>query len=139
MQAVRAAILAAAVAAFWVDAGAAADEQPPTGAEAGKIIFKTICVSCHGKDARGGGPVAESLKTKPADLHLIARRRSGSFPQDEIAQFIDGRKAPPAHGTREMPVWGDRLATAAPDAQERERRREQAIEQVVAYLKTIQD
>jgi mono/diheme cytochrome c family protein len=134
----RIAILAAAVGAFWADAAIAAD-QPPTGAEAGKVIFGTICVSCHGKDARGGGPVADSLKTKPADLHLIARRRSGTFPQDEIGQYIDGRKAPPAHGTREMPVWGDKLATAAPDAQERERRREQAIEQVVAYLKTIQD
>lgn len=136
---VRTVVLAATAAVFRIDAGAAAAPQPPSGAEAGKIIFNTICVSCHGKDARGGGPVAESLKTKPADLRLVARRRNGSFPQDEIGQFIDGRKAPLAHGTREMPVWGDRLATAAPDPQEREQRREQAIAALIAYLKTIQD
>ena len=135
----RAAILTVAVAAFWVGAAAAADVQPPTGAEAGKISFRTICVSCHGQDARGDGPVAASLKTKPANLRLIARRRSGGFPEDEIGQYIDGRKAPSAHGTREMPVWGDELATAAPDAQERERRRAQRIAEVVAYLKTIQE
>jgi mono/diheme cytochrome c family protein len=135
----RTAVLAAAVAAFWVDAGPAAGQQPPTGAEAGEIIFRTICISCHGKDARGGGPVAESLKTKPSDLRLIARRRGGSFPQDELGQYIDGRKAPLAHGTREMPVWGDKIAAAAPIAQDREQRRDQAVEALVAYLKSIQE
>jgi len=134
----RSAVLTAAMAVFWVDAGAAADQQPPTGSEAGRMIFSTICVSCHGKDARGGGPVAASLKTKPANLRLIARRRNGSFSHDEIGEYIDGRKAPLAHGTREMPVWGDSLATAAPEP-EREQRRKQRIEEVVAYLKTIQE
>jgi mono/diheme cytochrome c family protein len=135
----RTAVLAAATAAFLVKAGAAAEPQPPTGAEAGKIIFQTICASCHGQDARGGGPVAQSLKTKPANLRLIARRRNGSFPEDEIKQHIDGRIPPVAHCTREMPVWGDRLASAAPEAEVREQRREQAIEQLVTYLRTIQD
>jgi mono/diheme cytochrome c family protein len=126
------------MAVFWVDAGAAADPQPPTGSEAGRMTFSTICVSCHGKDARGGGPVAASLKTKPANLRLIARRRNGSFSHDEIGEYIDGRKASLAHGTREMPVWGDALATAAPEP-EREQRRKLRIEEVVAYLKTIQE
>ena len=134
----RSAVLTAAMAVFWVDAVAAADQQPPTGSEAGRMIFNTICVSCHGKDARGGGPVAASLKTPPANLRLIARRRNGSFSHDEIGEYIDGRKAPVAHGTREMPVWGDTLATAAPEP-EREQRRKLHIEEVVAYLKTLQE
>jgi mono/diheme cytochrome c family protein len=117
---------------------AAAQSKPPTGADAGAIVFRTICASCHGKDARGGGPVAASLKTKPANLRLIAKRRNGSFPQDEIEQHIDGRNAPPAHGTREMPVWGEELASAAP-SEEREQRRKQRIDEVVAYLKKIQE
>ena len=133
----RPAVLTAAMAVFWVGA-AAAQPKPPTGAEAGEIVFRTICASCHGNDARGGGPVAASLKTKPANLRLIAKRRNGSFPQDEIEQHIDGRKAPLVHGTREMPVWGEALAPAAP-AEEREQRRKQRIEEVVAYLKTIQE
>lgn len=134
----RSGVLTAATAAFCLNAGASADQQPPTGSEAGRMIFNTICVSCHGKDARGGGPVAASLKTAPANLRLIAQRRNGSFSHDEIGQYIDGRKAPLAHGTREMPVWGDSLATAAPEP-EREQRRKLHIEEVVAYLKTIQE
>jgi mono/diheme cytochrome c family protein len=134
----RSAVLTAVVAVFWVGAAVADEKQPPTGSEAGEMIFRSICVSCHGKDARGEGPVAASLKTKPANLRLIAQRRNGSFPYDEIAQYIDGRQAPPAHGTREMPVWGDALATAAPEP-EREQRRKLRIEEVVAYLKTIQE
>jgi mono/diheme cytochrome c family protein len=134
----RSAVMAAAGAALCVAAGAAAEVQPPTGAEAGKIVFRKICVSCHGSDARGGGPAAESLKVKPADLRLIAKRRNGTFPEDEIKQHIDGRKAPAAHGTRDMPVWGDYVAALAPDT-EREPRREQLFDAVVAYLKTIQE
>jgi mono/diheme cytochrome c family protein len=133
----RAAVPTAALALFWVGA-AAAQPKPPRGAEAGEILFRTSCASCHGKDARGGGPVAAGLKTKPANLRLIAKRRNGSFPVDEIEGYIDGRKAPPAHGTREMPVWGEAIGPAAP-AEEREPRRKARIEEVVAYLKTIQE
>ncbi len=133
----RVAVSTAALAVFWVGA-AMAQPKPPTGAEGGELVFRTICASCHGKDARGGGPVAAGLKAKPANLRLIARRRNGTFPADEIAGFVDGRNAPVAHGTREMPVWGEALAPAAP-AVERELRRKARIEEVVAYLKAIQE
>jgi hypothetical protein len=83
--------------------------------------------------------VAESLKTKPLDLRQIARRRGGTFPDGEIAQYIDGRTRTAAHGTTDMPVWGDSLAQAVTDEQERERRIERAVEMLVAYLKTIQE
>ncbi|MFN8096086.1 MAG: c-type cytochrome [Vicinamibacteria bacterium] len=133
----RAPVATAVLAFFW--AGPAGSEpKPPTGAAGGELVFRAICASCHGKDARGGGPVAASLKEKPANLRLIAKRRNGSFPAAEIEGYVDGRNAPAAHGTREMPVWGESLAPAAP-AEEREQRRKARIEEVVAYLKTIQE
>lgn len=135
----RTAILAAALTGLCATAGQAAAPEPPKGAEGGKGIFRTICSSCHGTDARGGGPVAESLKTKPPDLRRIAERRGGTFSEGEVAQYIDGRKRTPAHGTSEMPVWGDSLAKAVTDEQERERRIERAVEMLVTYLKTIQE
>ena len=135
----RAATLAAAVTALCAGAGEPAQQEPPKGAEGGKVIYRTICASCHGEDARGGGPVAESLKTKPANLRLIVRRGGGSFPEDEVKRHVDGRKATPAHGTREMPVWGDSLATAVPYLEEREERIERAIAMLIDYLKTIQE
>jgi len=46
------------------------------------------------------------LNTAPSDLTGIAARRGCRFPDNEIAAFVDGRFVPPAHVTREMPVWG---------------------------------
>ena len=136
----RVAILAvAALAGLSVAAGEAAAQPPPTGAEGGKIIFRTVCASCHGMDARGDGPVTTSLRTRPANLRRIAQRRGGTFPDEEIARFIDGRTSTPAHGTSDMPVWGDSLAKAVTDEPERERRIARAVELLVAYLKTIQE
>lgn len=133
----RASLFAAAV--LWAGMAEAARPEPPKGAEGGKRIFESVCAPCHGSDARGDGPVADSLKTKPADLRQIARRRGGSFPQGEVARHIDGRETTAAHGTREMPVWGDTLASAVPDEPERERRIARAIEMLVAYLEKIQE
>ena len=134
----RTAILAATLTVLCAAAGRPAGPQPPK-VEGGKTIFQTICASCHGADARGGGPVAESLKTKPPDLRRIAQRRGGTFPEGEVAGFIDGRTRTPAHGTSEMPVWGDRLARAVKDEKEREGRVARNVEMLVAYLKTIQE
>ena len=135
----RTAILAAALTGLCAAAGQPASSEPPQGAEGGNSIFRTICSSCHGTDARGGGPVAESLKTKPSDLRRIAQRRGGAFPEGDVARYIDGRTRTPAHGTSEMPVWGDSLAKAVSDEQEREQRIGRAVEMLVAYLKTIQE
>ena len=135
----RTAILAALVTGLCATAGEPAQSEPPKGAEGGKNIFRTICASCHGTDARGGGPVANSLKTKPPDLRRIAQRRGASFPKVDVARYIDGRERTPAHGTREMPVWGDGLASAVPEKEERERRIGRAIEMLVAYLETIRE
>jgi mono/diheme cytochrome c family protein len=117
---------------------AAAQVQPPTGSAGGKIIFRQVCATCHGTDARGTGPVAKSLKTPPADLTRIATRRGGTFPSDEVATFIDGRKDVAAHGSREMPVWGDSLAQAVDNKDTREKRIEEAIHMLVQYMETIQ-
>jgi mono/diheme cytochrome c family protein len=74
--------------------------------EAGSQLFTSYCASCHGRDARGRGPVASALAIPPADLTRIAARRGGRFEPAEVAAYIDGRHEVLAHGRREMPVWG---------------------------------
>ena len=76
-------------------------------ARAGRQDYVNHCASCHGADATGNGPVAVALNVKPADLTRISARRGGKFPFGEMAKFIDGRTRIGAHGTREMPVWGE--------------------------------
>jgi mono/diheme cytochrome c family protein len=73
----------------------------------GRDLFRAYCATCHGADARGGGPAAASLKTKPPDLTRIAQRRGGAFPLADVEKIIAGEQASAeTHGQREMPIWG---------------------------------
>ena len=87
---------------------------------------------------RGSGPVAAALTIPPADLTRIAARRGGDFPADDIAAWIDGRLASPAHGTREMPVWGYRFAEGLPPGELSQELVRGRILTVVEYLRSIQ-
>jgi mono/diheme cytochrome c family protein len=121
------------------DGSAAAPVDPnPMLVEVGRDAFATHCAACHGADARGAGPAAAALRTPPADLTRIAARRGGDFPADEIAAWIDGRLAPPAHGTREMPVWGYRFAEGLPAGELTQELVRGRILTVVEYLRSIQ-
>jgi mono/diheme cytochrome c family protein len=86
-------------------AAAARAEDPDVGTSE----FKSSCASCHGSDARGKGPVADQLKVPPPDLTTLAKRNNGAFPKDAVYETIAGSKTIPAHGIREMPVWGERF------------------------------
>jgi hypothetical protein len=89
-------------------------------------------------DGRGNGPVALSLATQPPDLTTMAVRRRGEYPYDELASYIDGRKAVVAHGSREMPVWGERFAEEFPADPQRERIIHGKVLMLLVYLESIQ-
>lgn len=113
----------------------AADEAPEmSGAE----LFRTFCASCHGAQARGDGPVAEVLRTPPADLTTIAARNGGVFPRDRVRERIDGQQQIGAHGTREMPIWGWELYAFRGEDAARRKHVAELIDRVVEYLATIQ-
>ncbi len=91
--------------AFGVNAAAWAQDT-----DFGKSLFVTSCASCHGIDGRGKGPLSGQLKVAPPDLTVLVKKNSGVFPVRALYEVIDGRKAMAAHGTRNMPVWGDLYA-----------------------------
>jgi cytochrome c553 len=78
----------------------------PVPASDAKKMFDTYCAVCHGKDGTGTGPAAKSLTKAPADLTKISARNNGTFPEVHIKRFIEGLDEVPAHGTRDMPMWG---------------------------------
>ena len=75
----------------------------------GKSEFQSSCASCHGADGKGKGPVGALLKVPPPDLTMLARNNNGIFPTNAVYESISGLKTIPAHGTREMPIWGERF------------------------------
>lgn len=75
----------------------------------GKGEFQSSCASCHGMDGKGKGPVSAQLKVAPADLTMLAKNSNGVFPAKTVYEAIEGSKAVAAHGTREMPIWGERF------------------------------
>lgn len=73
----------------------------------GKSEFAKRCAVCHGPNGAGDGPLAELLTQPPPDLTKISQRNNGKFPILDIYQSIDGRRGVRAHGTMDMPIWGN--------------------------------
>lgn len=94
------------VSACAASACAAAADRP----DPGRREFMNSCAACHGADARGFGPLWASLKMPPADLTVLSKKNGGVFPVERVQQIVDGRAEVKAHGSREMPVWGERFA-----------------------------
>lgn len=76
-----------------------------TRADFGKRQFDANCASCHGADGKGRGILVEFLRKSPPDLTQLARRNNGALPVSRLYEVIEGSGVP-AHGTRDMPVWG---------------------------------
>jgi mono/diheme cytochrome c family protein len=73
----------------------------------GPDLFHAHCAPCHGSEGKGNGPAAAALKTKPADLTILAKNNGGTFPTEKVRKFISGDDPSlSSHGSREMPVWG---------------------------------
>jgi len=102
----------------------------------GDALFKTYCGSCHGKSAKGDGPLADSLRFRPPDLTLFAKRNKGKFDADKVYRIIDGREPVKGHGGTDMPVWGDAFKRSVEGYSENAVKTR--IQAIVEYLKTIQ-
>jgi len=101
----------------------------------GSTSFDLYCATCHGRDGTGSGPVASSLRIRPADLTTLTRRHNGTFPREQVRAYIDGKNRPPAaHGSSEMPVWGPMLRALDPS----DRRVDVRLDNLVAFIESIQ-
>lgn len=90
------------------------EPMQPAPANSGQKMYMAYCASCHGPDGKGDGPAAPALKIPPPDLTLLSQRNGGQFPTDKIRTILKFGVATPAHGSIDMPVWGD-LFTMMPD------------------------
>lgn len=112
-----------------------ASANPPQRT-AGRDVFRNYCATCHGPTGRGDGPLADSMRRKPANLTEIAKRNGGTYPSDLVFRTIDGRQPVRGHGGPDMPVWGDAFARSTVGGNAEAVR--QKIESLVKFLETIQ-
>lgn len=101
----------------------------------GPDLYRAHCAACHGPEGKGNGPAAVALKTKPADLTILAKNNGGNFPTQRVQKFISGDDpSVVAHGSREMPVWGPIFHQIEEDQDFGNVR----LQNLVKYLETIQ-
>jgi len=106
----------------------------------GELEYQTSCAVCHGVDARGQGIMSRHLTMQPANLRYLAQRSGGKFPFWEVYRVIEGRGVVPGHGSRDMPVWGDRFrADARGDGKSAQIQAAGRISSLVFYLEHIQE
>ena len=132
-----------------VAAGTEAQAQAQTGSRAapsfetqqslirsaeGVDLFHAYCGSCHGKDGKGNGPVAPTLKASVPDLTRIAKNNEGKFPEARVRRIIIGEGMIASHGSREMPVWGPIFSQVEADVD----RAPVRVQNLVKYLESIQ-
>jgi mono/diheme cytochrome c family protein len=140
----RAQVLAGLVlgACIVMGAAGAAQEKPPAQKPYERLIYslkgpdlyRANCAACHGAEGKGNGPVASALKTKPADLTVLAKNNGGKFPEARARKFISGDEVLASHGSREMPVWGPIFHQVEEDKDFGDVR----IQNLIKYLETMQ-
>ena len=73
----------------------------------GQEMYQSYCASCHGAGGNGNGPAAKALKSAPANLTMLAKSNGGAFPAGRFRAVLSGKATIAAHGSPEMPLWGN--------------------------------
>jgi mono/diheme cytochrome c family protein len=107
----------------------------PTSASSGQEMYTSYCAVCHGKDGKGGGPAADALKVPPSDLTILTKKNNGKYPSLHVATVIRGEADLPAHGNKEMPVWGPLFMQMS---QGHEAEVQQRVSNLDHYIETLQ-
>lgn len=78
----------------------------------GKLEFQKNCAACHGMDGTGkNAPFMDFMTKSPPDLTTLKQRNGGTYPYKQIFTWIKDPGKTRAHGSVDMPIWGDRYGT----------------------------
>jgi len=100
----------------------------------GDQLYKEFCAVCHGIDGKGSGPAASALKVTPTDLTQFSRRNGNRYNDLKMRGIINNTDAVGAHGTTEMPIWGDIFKSISANATFGQMR----VDALVKYLQSMQ-
>ena len=74
------------------------------------------------------------MKMPPPDLTTLTRRNSGKFPELRVFNTINGDLNVPAHGSKDMPVWGDVFRSMEKDTAAQQMR----VSNLTKYIESLQ-
>ena len=81
----------------------------------GEELFRELCAACHGVSGTGDGPAASAMAKPVSNLTTLTSNNEGMFPFEQVEASITGNSRVVAHGTIDMPVWGQRFEELRPD------------------------
>ena len=116
-QMVRGALALALVGTAWI-LSATNESVSAAGGDAakGKSAFQAKCVTCHGPEGKGDGPVGKALKPPAGDFTSAESKKKSA---DELRDIIENGKPKTA-----MVAWKQQLSEAE-------------IQDVLAYVLTL--
>jgi len=145
MHYVKLAILAVSIGVGFIASAQTPNKTAPrANIAAGGELFHQHCSICHGVDGKGipakiGGiydpqSIEPERRVKPADLTVLNERNAGKFPEERVRDSIYSKDSITAHGTPDMPAWGDVFYSIKSDPKLLEKR----VRDLTAYIKSIQ-
>ena len=84
----------------------------------GKVIYQAKCVTCHGPEGKGDGPIGKALKPPAGNFSSAVSKKKSS---DELQNLIANGKPKTA-----MMAWNKQLSEAE-------------IQDVLAYVLTLRN
>jgi mono/diheme cytochrome c family protein len=82
----------------------------------GKYEYGAHCAMCHGLSGKGDGPYAGVPSKTVPNLTTLSKKNGGVFPFARVYETIDGSQVVPAHGPKDMPIWGPRYKIEAEES-----------------------
>ena len=107
-----------------------------TSPVSGKEMYTAYCAVCHGTDGKGGGPAASALKVPPTDLTQLSKNNGDKYPALKVTSTIRGTADLPAHGSKDMPVWGELFWSMS---RGHEGQVQQRVANLTHYIETLQE
>ena len=109
-----------------------------SNAQSGKQMFTDYCAPCHGKDGTGNGPAASAMNKTPANLAMLAKNNGGKYPAAHVAAVLTFGDEKAAHGSKEMPVWGQLFESLNWSSSTKEMEAKQRINRLNGYIESLQ-
>ena len=147
MHYMRLAIFAVSIGiGFVASAQTPAKTGPRADLAAGRELFHQHCSTCHGVDAKGATgngsrgtmynpqSIEPERRVPPTDLTVLSERNAGKFPADRVRNAVYNKDSIPAHGTPEMPAWGNVFYLL----KDRPKLLEKRVRDLTGYIESIQ-